>query len=65
MILAERFHHIFIGVITYPILSEDICPEQKLDNVMIEYKFIDDKLVAYNLFVLNDEQDDHSENLYY
>ena len=51
------------GVITYPILSEDICPEQKLDNVMIEYKFIDDKLVAYNLFVLNDEQDDHSEKL--
>ena len=61
--IGGSFPHKIPGVKMYPILSEAICPNEKLDGSIIEYKFVDDKLVAYNLVVLNDEQDNRSEEL--
>ena len=32
----------------YPVLANDICPNQKLNDVGIEYRFLNDELVAIN-----------------
>ena len=40
----------------YGILAEDICPEQNLKDIAIEYKFLNDELIAINLIALNDNK---------
>ena len=47
----------------YGILAEDICPEQNLKDIAIEYKFLNDELIAINLVALNDETNSVSEKL--
>ena len=47
----------------YGILADDICPDQKLKEVAIEYKFLKDELVAINLIALNDDRNLVSESL--
>ena len=47
----------------YGILAEDICPEQNLKDIAIEYKFINDELIAINLIALNDYTNQVSEKL--
>ena len=47
----------------YGILAEDICPEQNLKDIAIEYKFLNDELIAINLIALNDETNSVSEKL--
>ena len=47
----------------YGILAEDICPEQNLKDIAIEYKFLNDELIAINLVALNDETNAVSEKL--
>ena len=38
----------------YGILAEDICPEQNLKDIAIEYKFLNDELIAINLVAFLD-----------
>ena len=52
-----------VGLEVVPILADDICPEQKLTDVGIELKFLNDELVAINLIALNDENNHVSEKL--
>ena len=47
----------------YGILADDICPEQNLKDIAIEYKFLNDELIAINLVALNDETNTVSEKL--
>ena len=47
----------------YGILADDVCPDQKLKEVAIEYKFLKDELVAINLIALNDDRNLVSESL--
>ena len=47
----------------YGILADDICPDQNLNDVAIEYKFLNDELVAINMIALNDDRNIVSESL--
>jgi len=51
------------GLEVFPILANDICPNEKLDDIGIEFKFLNDALVAINLVALNDEKNHVSEKL--
>lgn len=51
------------GLEVFPILANDICPNEKLDDIGIEYKFLNDALIAINLVALNDEKNHVSEEL--
>ena len=52
-----------VGLEVYPILAEDICSNQKLKDIGIEYKFLNDELIAINMVALNDENNSVSEKL--
>ena len=47
----------------YPVLANDVCPNQKLKDVGIEYRFLNDELVAVNFVALNDDQNLVTEKL--
>ena len=47
----------------YPILANDVCPNQKLNDVGIEYRFLNNELVAINFVALNDDRNLVTENL--
>ena len=47
----------------YPILANDVCPNQKLSDVGIEYRFLNDELVAVNFVALNDDRNLVTEKL--
>ena len=47
----------------YGVLAEDVCPSEKLDDIAIEYKFLNDELIAINLIALNDYTNQVSEKL--
>ncbi len=51
------------GLEVFPILANDICPNEKLDDIGIEYKFLNDSLIAINFVALNDEKNHVSEKL--
>ena len=51
------------GLEVFPILANDICPNEKLDDIGIEFKFLNDALIAINLVALNDEKSHVSEKL--
>ncbi len=47
----------------YPVLANDVCPNQKLNDVGIEYRFLNDELVAINFVALNDDRNLVTEKL--
>jgi len=46
-----------------PILADDLCPNEKLTDVVIEHRFLNGKLAAVNFVALNDENNSVSEKL--
>ena len=46
-----------------PVQTTKICPNEKLENIATEYRFLNDKLAAINLVVLNDENNTTSNKL--
>ena len=57
--LPSEYENFYI----YGVLAEDVCPSEKLDDVAIEYKFLNDELIAINLIALNDYTNQVSEKL--
>jgi hypothetical protein len=57
--LPSEYENFYI----YGVLAEDVCPSEKLDDIAIEYKFLNDELVAINLIALNDYTNQVSEKL--
>ena len=57
--LPSEYENFYI----YGVLAEDVCPSEKLDDIAIEYKFLNDELIAINLIALNDYTNQVSENL--
>jgi len=51
------------GLEIFPILANDICPNESLDDIGIEFKFLNDQLIAINLVALNDVKSHVSEKL--
>tara|TARA_B100000989_G_scaffold125707_1_gene93228 strand:- start:127 stop:735 length:609 start_codon:yes stop_codon:yes gene_type:complete len=46
-----------------PVQTTEICPNEKLENIATEYRFLNNKLAAINLVVLNDESNSTSNKL--
>ena len=57
--LPSEYENFYI----YGVLAEDVCPNEKLDDIAIEYKFLNDELIAINLIALNDYTNQVSEKL--
>ena len=57
--LPSEYENFYI----YGVLAEDVCPRENLDDIAIEYKFLNDELIAINLIALNDETNSVSEKL--
>ena len=57
--LPSEYENFYI----YGVLAEDVCPSENLDDVAIEYKFLNDELIAINLIALNDYTNQVSEKL--
>ena len=51
------------GLEVYPTLANDICPSERLDNISIEYRFLNDELVAVNFVALNNVGNQVTEKL--
>ena len=47
----------------YPVLADDICPNERLKDVGIEYRFLNDELIAVNFIALNDDRNLVTEKL--
>lgn len=62
-IAGRAFPAEYPGLEIYPILANDICPNEKLDDIAIEYRFLNDELVAINFIALNDDRNIPSEKL--
>ena len=52
-----------VGLEVYPLLANDLCPNEKLDDIGVEYRFLNDELIAINLVALNDDRNIPSEKL--
>ena len=52
-----------VGLEVFPILAEDVCSNQKLEEIGIEYKFLNDELIAINMIALNGRDNSVSEKL--
>jgi len=52
-----------VGLEVFPMLAEDVCSNQKLEDIGIEYKFLNDELFAINMVALNGEDNSVSEKL--
>ena len=57
--LPSEYENFYI----YGVLAEDVCPNENLEDIAIEYKFINDELIAINLIALNDYTNQVSEKL--
>ena len=57
--LPSEYENFYI----YGVLAEGVCPSENLEDVAIEYKFINDELIAINLIALNDYTNQVSEKL--
>ena len=57
--LPSEYENFYI----YGVLAEDVCPSENLEDVAIEYKFINDELIAINQIALNDYTNQVSEKL--
>ena len=44
-------------------LANDVCPNEKLDDIGIEYRFLYDELVAINFVAINDDRNIPTEKL--
>ncbi len=53
----------FEAISIIPVPADDICPEQNLKEITIEYRFLNEKLAAINLIAMNDETNSASEKL--
>ena len=62
-IAARPFPMEYAELNVYPVLANDICPNQKLNDVGIEYRFLNDELVAVNFVALNDDRNLVTEKL--
>ena len=62
-IAGRAFPSEYPGLEIYPILANDICPNEKLDDIAIEYRFLYDELIAINFIALNDDRNIPSEKL--
>ena len=62
-IAARPFPMEYAELDVYPVLANDICPNQKLNDVGIEYRFLNDELVAVNFVALNDDRNLVTEKL--
>ncbi len=47
----------------YPVLADDICPNERLKDVGIEYRFLNEELIAVNFVALNDDRNLVTEKL--
>jgi len=54
---------LFDDVSFIPVAADDVCPSQRLKDVAIEYRFLNNKLSAINLVALNDENNSVSDKL--
>jgi len=52
-----------VGLEVFPMLAKDVCSNQKLEDIGIEYKFLNDELIAINMVALNGEDNSVSEKL--
>ena len=52
-----------VGLEVFPMLAEDVCSNQKLEDIGIEYKFLNNELIAINMVALNGEDNSVSEKL--
>ena len=52
-----------VGLEVFPMLAKDVCSNQKLEEIGIEYKFLNDELIAINMVALNGEDNSVSEKL--
>ena len=52
-----------VGLEVFPMLAKDVCSNQKLEDIGIEYKFLNDELFAINMVALNGEDNSVSEKL--
>ena len=57
--LPSEYENFYI----YGVLAEDVCPSENLEDIAIEYKFINDELIAINLIALNNYTNQVSEKL--
>ena len=65
-IIEEKYGEplpMFPGQGMLPIPAIEICPEQKLEDIAVEYVFLENKLAAIMMKVLNDGVTNHSEKL--
>jgi hypothetical protein len=60
---GRSFPSEYPGLEIFPMLANDICPNESLDDIGIEFKFLNDQLIAINLVALNDEKNHVSEKL--
>ena len=61
--LSRGFPMEHVGLEVFPMLAVDICSNQKLEDIGIEYKFLNDELIAINMVALNGEDNSVSEKL--
>mgnify|MGYP000548319762 FL=1 len=52
-----------VGLEVFPMLAKDVCSNQKLEDIGIEYKFLNNELIAINMVALNGEDNSVSEKL--
>ena len=53
----------YVGLEVYPVLANDVCPNEKLDDIGIEYRFLYDELIAINFVAINDDRNIPTEKL--
>ena len=62
-IAARSFPMEYPELDIYPVLADDICPNERLKDVGIEYRFLNDELIAVNFVALNDDRNLVTEKL--
>jgi hypothetical protein len=53
----------FKEIAIIPVPADEVCPNQMLKDIAIEYRFFNEKLAAINLIALNDEKNSVSDRL--
>jgi len=54
---------LFDDISFIPVAADEVCPNQRLKDIAIEYRFFKNKLSAINLVALNDENNSVSDKL--
>jgi hypothetical protein len=52
-----------VGLEVFPMLAKDVCSNQKLEDIGIEYKFLNDELIAIKMVALYGDDNSVSEKL--